>query len=304
MGSRMAANVARRGHQLLLYDVVERRYQHLLSETVQGAASVGELAARASVVLTMLPSPSAVRAVYLQELVPALSTAASASGASLCIDSSTVDPETARSIARAFQTLPRQVGFLDAPVSGGVVGAEQATLTFMVGGPSSVLDQAAPLLQCMGKSVLHCGEEPGSGAIAKICNNMALGIQMLSICEALSLGRRLGMPPDKLSAVLNVSSARCWSSDTYNPAPGVVKGVPAENDYEDGFVCDLMRKDLGLALLAAGRAQTSVPMAERAAELFNRMSAMGYGAKDFSGAYRYLYARGHAVPDVECDDRE
>ncbi|KAH9306864.1 hypothetical protein KI387_011268, partial [Taxus chinensis] len=176
----------------------------------------------------------------------------------LLVDASTVDPQTSRRIAERVSDCDLIANtynwgtpvMLDAPVSGGVLGAEASTLTFMVGGPQNAFHAAQPLLSAMGKHSIYCGKS-GNGAAAKICNNLAMAISMAGISEALALGQHLGISASTLSKIFNSSSARCWSSDTYNPVPGVMAGVPSSKNYEGGFSCKLMAKDLGLALVSA-----------------------------------------------------
>ncbi|KAJ3033462.1 hypothetical protein HK097_004835, partial [Rhizophlyctis rosea] len=193
----------------------------------------------------MLPAPKHVREVYLGEngLI------ANAREGTVLIDSSTIDPGTAREVAKMGRE--KGVVVVDAPVSGGTGGAQAGTLTFMVGASTqSDFDRTKPYLTHMGKSITYCGG-PGNGQVAKICNNMLLGISMIAASETLNLGINLGMDPHLLTQILNTSSGRCWSTDTYNPVPGVMPNVPASRDYEGGFGNSLMAKDLGLAVEAA-----------------------------------------------------
>jgi 3-hydroxyisobutyrate dehydrogenase len=204
----------------------------------------------------------------------------------LCLDSSTIDPAVSRQVAAAVSA--KGSDFCDAPVSGGVGGAEAGTLTFMVGADSAgVFQRALPVLQGMGKNVVHCGGV-GTGEVVKLCNNMVLAISMIGVSEAMNLGSRLGMDRKLLAGILNTSTARCWSSDTYNPAPGVMPNVPASRGYTGGFGSALMLKDLGLVLDAAKGAGAPVPMGANAHALYQLMVAQGMGGSDFSAAFKFL----------------
>jgi 3-hydroxyisobutyrate dehydrogenase len=275
MGAPMARNLLKAGHALTCYDVVAANLEALRSAGAHGAASIREAVATADIVVTMLPSSPHVRTVYFGEDGVL---AGVARGVPL-IDSSTIDPHTAREVAAraAAQGNP----MADAPVSGGTGGAEAGTLTFMVGADKPLFDRAAPLLRSMGKNVVHCGDA-GTGQVAKICNNMLLGISMLGVAEAMNLGAALGIDPKVLAGIINTSSGRCWSSDTYNPYPGVMENVPAARGYSGGFAADLMLKDLGLATDAAKQAKQAVILGGVAQQLYQTFSAQGGGAQDFS----------------------
>jgi 3-hydroxyisobutyrate dehydrogenase len=195
------------------------------------------------------------------------------------VDCSTIDPLTARDVA--MEARARGCGMLDAPVSGGVGGAEAATLTFMAGGEAKDFEAAKPVLLAMGKNVVHCGAS-GNGQVAKICNNMMLAVEMIATSEAMTLAARLGMDPKIFASIVNTSSGRCWSSDTYNPYPGVLENVPSSRGYSGGFGADLMLKDLGLVADAARVAKHPVLMGALAQQLYQKHSAEGHGAKDFS----------------------
>ena len=275
MGAPMARNLQRAGHELVVFDVEREAMRRFAAAGTGSATSPGEAASRAEIVITMLPSSPHVRAVYtgeggvlsgVQRDVP-------------LVDSSTIDPHTAREVALTA----RQQGnpMADAPVSGGVGGAEGATLTFMVGASRQLFEVVKPVLSQMGKNIVHCGES-GTGQIAKICNNLVLAISMIGVAEAMSLGAGLGIDPKLLAGILNTSSGRCWSSDTYNPYPGVMENVPAARGYTGGFAADLMLKDLGLAIDAADQAHQKIVLGEAAQQLYRTMSALGEGGKDFS----------------------
>jgi len=176
---------------------------------------------------------------------------------------------------------------IDAPVSGGVGGAEAGTLTFMVGGTSPAFEKAKPYLEKMGKNIVHCGNN-GNGQVVKICNNMLLAIGMIGTSEAMNLGKKLGMDPKLLASIINTSSGRCWASEINNPAPGVLPNSPASRDYEGGFGAALMTKDLSLAQTAANSADAKTPLGDLAYKIYTDVVAQGMGKKDFSVAFKYL----------------
>ncbi|CAA0832281.1 Probable 3-hydroxyisobutyrate dehydrogenase-mitochondrial, partial [Striga hermonthica] len=178
---------------------------------------------------------------------------------------------------------------LDAPVSGGILSAENGSLTFMVGGSEEAYRLAKPLFLSMGKNFIYCGG-PGNGSTAKICNNLAMAVSMLGVSEAFALGQSLGITATTLTKIFNSSSARCWSSDTYNPVPGVMNGVPASRDYYGGFATNLMAKDLNLAAASAKRVGAKSPMTFLADEIFSELCNEGLGAKDFSCVFRHYFS--------------
>jgi 3-hydroxyisobutyrate dehydrogenase len=275
MGAPMAHNLLKAGHELVVFDVVKANVDALLGAGAIAAASAKDCAAQGELVITMLPSSPHVKSVYLE---PNGVLAGVSAGVTL-IDSSTIDPHTAREVAK--RAADRGNPMADAPVSGGTGGAQAGTLTFMVGGEAAVFDRIAPVLKHMGKNIVHCGES-GTGQVAKICNNMLLGITMIGVAEAMSLGAALGIDAKILAGIINTSSGRCWSSDTYNPFPGVMENVPAARGYSGGFGADLMLKDLGLAADAARQAKQPVVMGAAAQQLYQMFSAQGMGALDFS----------------------
>ncbi|MBN3298002.1 3HIDH protein, partial [Amia calva] len=204
---------------------------------------------------------------------------------SLLIDSSTIDPSVSKEMAIAAEKMGAV--FMDAPVSGGVGAANSGKLTFMVGGAEEEFNAAKELLTCMGANVVYCGQV-GTGQAAKICNNMLLAIGMIGTAETMNLGIRLGLDPKLLATILNMSSGRCWSSDTYNPVPGVMEGVPSANNYQGGFGTTLMAKDLGLAQHTATNTKTAVPLGSLAHQIYRMMCARGYAKKDFSSVFQFL----------------
>eukprot|EP00162_Nutomonas_longa_P006850 comp17317_c0_seq1/m.29051 comp17317_c0_seq1/g.29051 ORF comp17317_c0_seq1/g.29051 comp17317_c0_seq1/m.29051 type:complete len:293 (+) comp17317_c0_seq1:2-880(+) len=258
MGERMAKNLVASGFSLLVHDLNAAAVTRLVGAGAVAAKDFNHIAAEAEAIVTMLPSSPNVTEVY-EKLTPLLRSS------TLCIDTSTIDPNIARQVNKKVSG--RGVEMVDAPVSGGVTGAEKATLTFMVGGEAAAVARATPVLQKMGKNIVHCGAA-GTGQTAKICNNLLLGISMIGVSEALNLGVKLGIDPKVLSNVINTSSGRCWSSDSYNPCPGVMDAVPASKNYEGGFATQLMAKDLGLASDAAEVVGASLPLGKKAKDIY------------------------------------
>jgi 3-hydroxyisobutyrate dehydrogenase len=283
MGAPMARNLLKSGHSLVVFDVVQKNLDALTGAGAVAAKSAKDAAAQAELVITMLPSSPHVKSVYLSEDGVL---AGVAKGTTL-IDSSTIDPHTAREVIAAAAEHGNPMA--DAPVSGGTGGAEAGTLTFMVGGTAEVFERIAPVLKQMGKNIVHCGAA-GTGQVAKICNNMILGISMIAVSEAMNLGAALGIDPKVLAGIVNTSSGRCWSSDTYNPYPGVMENVPASRGYTGGFGADLMLKDLGLATDAAKMSKQPVMMGALAQQLYQTLSAQGAGGQDFSAVIK-LYKK-------------
>jgi 3-hydroxyisobutyrate dehydrogenase len=276
MGAPMARNLIKAGHALIVFDIVKANVDALTAAGAGAALSPKDCAAQGEIVITMLPSSPHVKTVYLG---PDSVLDGVARGVTL-IDCSTIDPQSARDVAA--RCLAQGNPMADAPVSGGTAGAAAGTLTFMVGGAQELFERIAPILKHMGRNIVHCGGS-GTGQVAKICNNMLLGISMIGVAEAMNLGTALGIDAQVLAGIINTSSGRCWSSDTYNPYPGVMDNVPAERGYTGGFGADLMLKDLGLAADAARQAKQSVVLGAAALQLYQMFSAQGFGAKDFSG---------------------
>ncbi len=275
MGAPMAQNLLEAGHSLCVFDPVAASVARLVEAGATAARDAADAVHEAEVIVTMLPSGDAVKRLFLGDggLI-----AAAAPGA-LVIDSSTIEPEIAREVAEAART--RGLEMIDAPVSGGTAGAAAGTLTFIVGGEREALERARPLLAKMGKNVFHAGGA-GAGQIAKICNNMLLGIQMLGTAEALNLGVSLGLDPKVLSDVMVKSSGRNWTLELYNPWPGVMESAPASREYKGGFGTDLMLKDLGLSQAAAQSAKTATPLGALTRQFYQLHSAAGSGGRDFS----------------------
>ena len=276
MGAPMARNLLKAGHRLTVFDLSQAAVAGLVEAGAKAAASPAAVARTdAELVITMLPASAHVKGVYLGED----GLLAHVRPGVLLIDSSTIDPLSAREVAAAARAHGNPM--LDAPVSGGTGGAAAGTLTFMVGGEAADFDRAQPVLAAMGRNIVHCGGA-GNGQVAKVANNMLLGISMIGVAEAMSLGVALGMDPQVLAGIINTSSGRCWSSDTYNPFPGVMDNVPASRGYTGGFGTDLMLKDLGLASEAAKQAHQPVILGALAQQLYQTFSAQGHGGLDFS----------------------
>ncbi len=276
MGAPMAHNLLKAGHQLSVFDLNAAAVENLVGAGALPVDSPTAIAqGNAELIITMLPAAAHVKSVYLGEngLI-----ASSREGVML-IDCSTIDPHSAREVAKAAAEHGNPM--LDAPVSGGTGGAAAGTLTFMVGGSDADFDRAQPILAAMGKNIVHCGAA-GNGQVAKVANNMLLGISMISVAEAMALGVALGMDAKTLAGVINTSSGRCWSSDTYNPFPGVLDNVPSSRGYSGGFGSDLMLKDLGLATEAAKQVRQPVVLGALAQQLYQSFSAQGHGGLDFS----------------------
>jgi 3-hydroxyisobutyrate dehydrogenase len=244
-------------------------------------ASAAEAAKGAEIVVTMLPAGPHVRSVY-DHVIPVVGKGA------LLIDCSTIDVEAARAVGA--KAAAAGLDMVDAPVSGGTAGAENATLTFMVGGPQGAFARAEPILAKMGKTIVHA-DGPGNGQAAKICNNMILGISMIAVAEGFSLADKLGLDAQKLFDIASKSSGQCWSMTTYCPVPGPVPGSPANRDYKPGFTADMMLKDLKLAQAAAQSAGQATPLGAAAENLFALMSAQGKGGMDFSGIIKVLQGK-------------
>ncbi|WP_104490703.1 3-hydroxyisobutyrate dehydrogenase [Acinetobacter indicus] len=275
MGGSMAQNLLKAGHQVFGYDLSETALAHFAQAGGVVCQSPQDAAQQASVVVTMLPAAQHVRTVYLGEqgilkVLPA---------GSLCIDSSTIDPKTIQDVAAAAQA--RQIQVCDAPVSGGTLGAKEGTLTFMVGGDAATFEAVKPVLGVMGKNLVHCGAI-GTGQVAKICNNLILGISMTAVAEGMALGVKLGIDPQALAGVINSSSGRCWSSEVYNPWPDICANAPASRGYTDGFAAQLMLKDLGLAVDAAHQAEHPIVLGSLVQQLYQQLCQEGHAHLDFS----------------------
>jgi len=270
MGGPMAGNLVKAGHEVTGFDPSEAACEAARTRGIRIAASVSEAAAGADVAVTMLPNGPLVHQVWtkLADTLP--------EGA-LAIDSSTIDVESARA---AHAMLPGRLT-LDAPVSGGTVGAEAGTLSFMLGGTPEAIAAAEPVLAPMAGRIVPCGAA-GAGQAAKLCNNMLLGISMIGACEAFAMGEKLGLDHQALFNVLSTSSGQCWSVNTNCPVPGPVPASPANRDYRPGFATALMLKDLRLAAQAAEAAKASTPLGGHSLRLYEAFAEAGNGDRDFS----------------------
>jgi len=280
MGGPMARNLLKAGHKLDAFDLSAAVLEPVLKAGADKASSANEAAKNADIVITMLPAGQHVQSVYLENGIMS-----AAKKGALLIDCSTIDIDSARVVHAAAE----KAGFLflDAPVSGGVGGAESGTLTFMCGGSETAFESAKPILEKMGKKIVLAGGA-GAGQAAKICNNMLLAISMIGTCEAFALGEKLGLDPQKLFDIASTSSGQCWSLTTYCPVPGPVPTAPSNRGYSGGFATALMLKDLKLAQSAAQSAGANTPLGAEAAQLYSLFAAQGHANVDFSGIIQML----------------
>jgi 3-hydroxyisobutyrate dehydrogenase len=278
MGAPMAANLVKSGDSVVGFDLVAAARQESAQSGLEIAPNPKACVEKADVIVTMLPAGEHVRSVW-SEVLP------SAKRGALFIDCSTIDVTS----ARAAHALAGEHGIaaLDAPVSGGVAGAKAATLTFMVGGSAEAFARGKPVLERMGKRVVHCGDA-GNGQAAKICNNMILGASMIAVSEAFVLGERLGLSHQALFDVAAASSGQCWSLTSYCPVPGPVPASPANSGYKPGFAAALMLKDLKLAREAADAVHVKTAIGAHAAELYQRFAQAGHSGTDFSGIINFV----------------
>ncbi len=278
MGAPMAANLVKAGHRVTGFDLVEAQRAAAAASGVTIAQSATAAVEGAEAIVTMLPAGRHVLACWA-DILPA------APSGALVIDSSTIDVASARQAHSAGASAG--VMTLDAPVSGGVGGAAAGTLTFMAGGADEAFARAKPLLEAMGKRIVHCGG-PGAGQAAKICNNMILGATMIVTCEAFVLAEKLGLSAQALYDVASTSSGQSWSLTSYCPVPGPVPASPANRDYAPGFAAALMLKDLRLSQEAAASAGAATPLGAEAAQLYQLFAAAGHSGDDFSGIIKFL----------------
>ncbi|SOU02341.1 3-hydroxyisobutyrate dehydrogenase [Xanthomonas arboricola pv. fragariae] len=281
MGGPMAANLSKARHQLRVFDLVPAALDAAVAAGAHAASSAHDTLANAEIVISMLPASRHVEALYLGEA----GILAQIPEGALVIDCSTIAPASARKLAAEAQA--RGLAVLDAPVSGGTAGAVAGSLTFIVGGAAQVLERARPVLQAMGKNIFHVGDN-GAGQVAKLCNNMALGVIMAATGEALALGVAQGLDPAVLSQMMAVSTGRSWATEVCNPWPGVLPSAPASRGYSGGFGNDLMLKDLGLVAESAVQAGVSIPLGELARNLYAMNSKAGNGALDFSSVIKLV----------------
>ncbi|NNC71722.1 MAG: 3-hydroxyisobutyrate dehydrogenase [Sphingomonadaceae bacterium] len=279
MGGGMAANLAKAGHDVAAFDISEEALETAKSNGCRIAESGADAVKGAEAVVTMLPAGKHVRAVYTDDVFD------HAEPGTLLLDCSTIDVGTARDVAQ--QATAKGFAIVDAPVSGGIAAAAGGTLTFMVGGTEQAFERAAPILEDMGKAVIHAGEA-GAGQAAKICNNMLLGATMIATCETFNLAQSLGLDPQTFFDISSQASGQSWSMTSYCPVPGVGPESPADNGYEGGFAAPLMLKDLKLAMEAADEAGMRTPMGAKARALYEQYVKNGGERKDFSGIIKFL----------------
>lgn len=284
MGNPMAQNLLKAGCNVRVYDLNIEAAKKLESHGAFVASSPEEVVKGVNIVITMLPAGEHVRAVYLGDHHGGVGLLNLVDDETFLIDSSTIDPESARIVAA--EAAKKGFEFVDAPVSGGVAGAQAATLTFIVGGTDSGFEKAQETLKHVGKNIFHAGKA-GDGQMAKICNNLMLGILMSGTCEALSLGIDNGLDPKVLSDIMLQSSGRNWALELYNPCPGVMDKAPASNAYQPGFMSKLMLKDLGLGMDAALHSQSAIPMGALARNLYALHNAKGNELLDFSSMFEF-----------------
>ncbi len=285
MGRPMAANLVKADEEVTGFDLSPEACERFAGAGGEVAETAAQAAAGAEIVITMLPAGRHVSEAYLGEA----GLLAAARPGTLFIDCSTIDVATARAVAAAAESAG--MAMLDAPVSGGVGGAEAATLTFMVGGDEDAFTRARPILEKMGRNIVHAGG-PGNGQAAKICNNMILGISMIGVSEAFVLAEKLGLDHQKLFDISSTASGQCWSLTTYCPVPGPVPTSPANRDYRPGFSAEMMLKDLRLAQDAASSSAASTPLGAEAAQVYSLFVNEGNGGVDFSGVVRFLRGEG------------
>jgi len=281
MGLPMAANLAKAGHRVTAFDLSVDAVAKARAQGLQVAASAAEAVEGADVAVSMLPASKHVESLFLgaDGLLARLARGA------LVIDCSTIAPAAAKKVAQ--EAAARGLSMIDAPVSGGTAGATAGTLTFIVGGDAAALERARPVLQAMGRNIFHMGDA-GAGQVAKLCNNMALGVIMAVTGEALALGVAHGLDARVLSQMMAVSTGRSWATEVCNPWPGVLENTPASRGYSGGFGSDLMLKDMGLAVEAAMGIGATIPLGELARNLYAMNRQAGRGGLDFSSVVKLL----------------
>ncbi len=279
MGGGMAANLAKKGHDVRAFDLNADALAKAKDAGCLPVATAAEAIEGAEAVVTMLPAGTHVESVYTDAVF------GRAQPSAILIDCSTIDVATARRVAETAAA--KGLAAVDAPVSGGIGAANAGTLTFMVGGAEDAFARAQPFLADMGKAVIHAGAS-GAGQAAKMANNMLLGATMIATCEAFRLAERLGLDAQTFFDISSVSSGQSWSMTSYCPVPGVGPDTPADHDYQGGFAAALMLKDLRLAMQAAEEAGATTPLGRHATELYEAFVADGKGGTDFSGIIRTL----------------
>ena len=281
MGGPMVANLVAAGHSVSAFDIAADAVSRAVESGATAADSAAATADGAEVIITMLPAGAQVRSVYVGDdgVLDALEKGA------LVIDCSTIDVPAARDMI--VEAEKRGLEMIDAPVSGGIGGAVAGTLTFMCGGTAQAYGRAEPILQVMGKNVFHAGDA-GAGQSVKVCNNLMLAIQMISVSEGFGLAEKLGLDSQKLFDIVSTATSQCWAMTSYCPVPGPVPTSPANNDYQAGFTVAMMLKDLKLSQEAATTTGANTPLGAQATELFDAYAAAGNEDLDFSAIIRRI----------------
>ena len=278
MGGGMAANLVKAGHEVNAFDLSEEALATAKSNGCAPFTDAAEAVRGVEAVVTMLPNGGIVKSVYEGSVI------GNAPDGAVLLDCSTIDVATAKATAASAEAAGYDM--VDAPVSGGIAAANGGTLTFMVGGTEKAFERAEPVLQAMGKAVIHAGDA-GAGQTAKICNNMLLAISMIGTAEAMKMAEKLGLDPQKFYEISSQSSGYCWSLNAYTPMPGVGVESPADNDYKGGFATALMLKDLRLAMDAAGSVDATTVLGAKAAEIYEKL-AEDHAGLDFSAVIKTL----------------
>ncbi|XP_058831649.1 probable 3-hydroxyisobutyrate dehydrogenase, mitochondrial [Topomyia yanbarensis] len=279
MGGPMASNLMAKGHKLHVFDVSANAKDAMKTKGAVTYDNVSDLAKVSDFVITMLPTNDIVADTYDTILAGGINTS------TMFVDSSTIDPNVAKAVQKKIKAAGGT--FVDAPVSGGVPGAQNATLTFMVGGTTEEYDRVKGLLEGMGKKITHCGSY-GMGQAAKVCNNMMLGISMCGLAECMNLAIRLGLDAKVFADIINASTGRCWASEVNNPVPGLIPTAPAAKEYAGGFATGLITKDLGIASAVATSSNTPIPLGALTHQIYRTLMAKGLANKDFSVVYDFI----------------
>lgn len=281
MGGPMAVNLAKAGHTVTATDLSIGAIERAVEAGCKRGESVADTVKDAEIVVTMLPAGAHVRSVYMEDY----GVIANANPGALFIDSSTIDVDSARAVVNA--ATEKGFAMVDAPVSGGVAAASAGSLTFMVGGAADAFERAKPILEAMGKNIFHAGDA-GNGQVAKICNNMLLGITMIGTCEAFNLAEKLGLDAQTFFDISSTASGQSWSMTSYCPAAGPVPAAPSNRDYQPGFAAAMMLKDMRLAQEAAHKAKASTPLGAQSEALYALMESAGKDNLDFSGIMKLI----------------
>lgn len=289
MGQPMLNNLIKKGFGVVAYDIVPAALDAAVKLGATACGSAADAAKQSDLVVTVLPSSSHVEAVYLG----AGGVLEGVAKGRLCVDMSTIEPAVSQRVAERLRE--RGIRFIDAPVSGGVVGATSGTLAIMVGGEASDLEEARPALAAMGANIIHVGPV-GAGEVAKLCNNLIAGVAMVAVSEAFRIAEGFGVDPKILTSVIAKSSGNTWAMEHGHPVPGMVPTAASSRDYAPGFMTDLMAKDLGLAVNAARELRVPVSVAPAAQQLLRLASSHGYGRKDFSSVYAFLKPSSGTAP--------